>query len=66
MTAINGITRPWDSFIQKISARKESLKFDILWEECVQEEARVANQEALLRDDDHALATHTKRIKGNS
>ena len=43
MTSLNGLTRPWDSFIQKICARKESLKFDILWEECVQEEARVAN-----------------------
>ena len=44
--------------------KKESLKFDVLWEECVQEEARVANREALLRDDDHALATHTRRRKG--
>ena len=66
ITPLNGLTRPWDSFIQTICARKESLKFDILWEECVQEEARVANQEALLRDDDHALATHTRTRKGNS
>ena len=35
MTALNGITIPWDSFIQTICARKESLKFDVLWEECV-------------------------------
>ena len=60
MTALNGLTRLWDSFIQTIYARKESLKFDILWEECVQEEVRVANREALLRDDGHALATHTR------
>jgi hypothetical protein len=40
----------------------EKLKFDSLWEECIQEERRVANREALLaRDDDQALATHTKR-----
>ena len=64
MTALNGLTRPRDSFIQTICARKESLKFDVLWEECVQEEARVANREALLRDGDHALATHTIRRKG--
>jgi hypothetical protein len=32
-----------------------------LWEECVQEESRVANREALLlRDEDQALTTHTK------
>ena len=29
---LNGLTRPWYSFIQTIYARKESLKFDILWE----------------------------------
>ena len=42
MNSLNGITIPWDS-IQTICARKESLKFNILWEKCVQEEARVAN-----------------------
>lgn len=61
MTALNGFTRPWDAFIQTICARTEKLKFDSLWEECIQEETRVANREALLaRDDDQALATHTK------
>ena len=44
--------------------KKESLKFDVLWEECVQEEARVANQEVLIRDYGHALSTHTRRRKG--
>ena len=63
MTTLNGLSRPWDSFIQTICIRKESLKFYNLWEECVQE-ARVVNQEALHRDDDHALATHTRRRKG--
>ena len=37
------------------------MKFDIVWEDCIQEEARVANREALLKEDDQALATHTKR-----
>jgi hypothetical protein len=59
--ALNGLTRPWDDFIQSICGRKEKLQFEILWEECTQEETRVANREALLaRDDDQALATHTK------
>jgi hypothetical protein len=62
MTALNGLTRPWDAFIQTICARTEKLKFDCLWEECIQEETRVANREALLAGDDYqALATHTKR-----
>jgi hypothetical protein len=61
MKALNGLIRPWDAFIQTICARKEKLNFDNLWEECVQEEERVANREALLsRDEDQALATHTK------
>ena len=61
MTTLNGFTIPWDAFVQTICARKEKLNFDILWEEYVQEEARVANREALLsRDEDQALATHTK------
>ena len=37
------------------------MKFGIVWEDCIQEEARVANREALLREDDQALSTHTKR-----
>ena len=60
MTTLNGLTRPWDSFIQTLCARKESMMFDIVWEDCIQEEARVANREALLREDDQSLATHTK------
>jgi hypothetical protein len=62
MTSLNGLTRPWDAFIQTICAIMKKLKFDSLWEECIQEETRVANREVLLaRDDDQALDTHTKR-----
>ena len=63
MTSLNGLTRSWDSFIQTLCARKESMKFDIVWEDSIQEEAKVANREALLREDDQALATHTRRRK---
>ena len=42
-------------------AEKESMKFDIVWEDCIQDKAKVANREALLKEDDQALATHTKR-----
>jgi hypothetical protein len=67
MTTINGLTRPWDAFIQTICARKEILQFDSLWEECVQEEARVTNREAiLLRDEDQSLANHAKGGKKKS
>ena len=39
------------------------MMFDIVWEDCIQEEDRVANREALLREDDQALATHNKERK---
>ena len=39
------------------------MKFDIVCEDCIQEEARVANREALLSYDDQALAIHTKGRK---
>jgi hypothetical protein len=67
MTTLNGLTRPWDAFLQTICARKEKLQFDSLWEECVQEEARVANREAiLLIDEDQALPVHAKGGKKKS
>ena len=42
------------------------MKFDIVWEDCIQEESRVANREALLIEYDQALAIHAKgRKKSN-
>ena len=52
INVLNSLTRPWDSFIQTMCAKKESMKFDIVWEDCIQEEAIVANKEALLKEDD--------------
>ena len=65
MKALNGLRRRWDSFIQTICARKEKIQFDSLWEECVQEEARVANREEfLLRDEEQALDSRSfKKVK---
>jgi hypothetical protein len=61
MTALNGLTRPWDDFIQSIYARKEKLHLDSLWEECVQKEERVANREPILLSDEYqALVAHAK------
>ena len=66
ITSLNGINRPWDSFIQTMCAIKESMKFDIVWEDYIQEEARVANRKSLLKEYDQALATHTKRGRSKS
>ena len=45
----------------RLCHRKEKINFDIVWEDCIQEEARVANRDALLKEYDQALPTHTKR-----
>jgi hypothetical protein len=67
MTTLNGLKIPLDAFIQTIRAKKEKLQFDSLWEECVQEESRVANREVvLLRYEDQALFVHAKDGKGKS
>ena len=63
MTALNGLTRPWESFIQTMCARIESMKFEIIWEYFIQQEARGANKETLLREDDQSLDIHTKGRK---
>ena len=39
------------------------MKFDIVWEDYIQEEARVSNIEALYREDDQALAIYSKERK---
>ena len=38
------------------------MNFDIVWEDCIQEEARVGNIESLLKEYDKSLATHTRII----
>ena len=37
INALNGLTRPWDSFIQNLCAKKEGMEFDIVWEDDSQE-----------------------------
>jgi hypothetical protein len=67
MTTLNGLTRPWDAFIQTICAKKEKLRYDSPWEEYVQEEARVAIREViLLRDEYQDLTSHVKGGKKRS
>ena len=63
MTTLNGLPRSWDSFIQGICARKNLIKFSRLWEECSQEEARIAAQEEKMGSEDKALTVHSKKIR---
>ena len=50
MTGLDGLNRPWDWFIQTLCCRNESMKFGIVWEDWIQEEAIVSNREVLLRE----------------
>ena len=60
MTTLNGLPRSWDAFIQGICARKKLVKFSRLWEECFQEEARIAAREEKMGSEDQALTVHSK------
>ena len=35
ITAMNGLTRPCDAFIQIVCGRKEKSKLEEVWEECI-------------------------------
>ena len=61
MTTLNGLPRTWDSFIQGICAKKKLVKFSRLWEECSQEEARIASREENMGSEDQALIVQSKK-----
>ena len=65
MITLNGLPRSWDSFIQRICARKKLVKFSRLWEECSQEEARIADREEKMGCEDQALTVHSKKGRRN-
>ena len=56
MTTLNGLPRSWDSLIQWIFARRRSISFNKLREECAQEEDRlVIREENMGETEDQAL-----------
>jgi hypothetical protein len=63
MTTLNGLPRSWDAFIQRICSRMKLPRFNRLWEDSNQEEARMTTREEKMIDDDQALATHTRKGK---
>ena len=67
MTTLNGLPRYWEAFIRGICSRRKLTKFQKLWEECVQEEERIAARKEKLNDnEDQALTSHTKgKIKSH-
>ena len=62
MTTLNGFLRSWNSFIQRICARRNLISFTILQEECAKKEARlVTREEKMGATDDQALAVYTRK-----
>jgi hypothetical protein len=63
MTTLNGLPRSWDSFIQGIYSRKKLPKFNRLWEDCNQEQARTIAREEKMADEDQAIVAYTRKGK---
>ena len=64
---LNGFPPSWDPFVQGICARAELPKFDRLWTDCVQEEAKILSKNSLRRphdEENQALAAHARKGKG--
>ena len=67
MTTLNGLPRSWESFIQGVCSRRKMPKFNKLWEDCIQEEARiVVKDEKLGSSEDQALFVRPKKGRGRS
>ena len=65
MTTLNGLPRSWDPFIRRICSKSKMTKFNRLWEDCTQEEARLAAREEKLgeEEENQALETHARKGK---
>jgi hypothetical protein len=63
MTALNGLPRSWDAFIQGIFSRKKLSKFSRLWEDCNQEEARTVAREEKMAYEYQSLVAHIRKGK---
>jgi len=48
---LNGFPPAWDAFVQGICARRKLPKFDKLWADCAQEEARLLSKSQELEDE---------------
>ena len=60
-TTLNGFPPSWDAFVQGICTRRKLPKFDKLWIDCTQEEARlISNAQNTNDEENQALATQEK------
>ena len=67
MTTLNGLPPYWESFIQTISGRTKFPKFDKIWEECTQEETRIAAHQRIhgtQLEENQSFVSQIKKGKG--
>ena len=65
LTTLNGFPSSWDVFVQGICARKKLPKFDTLWTNCTQDEARLIPKMQKTNDEENqALTAHARKEKG--
>jgi hypothetical protein len=61
---LRGLPNSWESFVQSMSGRSKIPKFNKLWADCTEEEARLAAKHGSSHNENHALASHSKLWKG--
>ena len=61
---LRGLPDSWESFIQSVSGRSKMPKYDRLWADCSEEEARLAAKHGNAYDENQALAARSSHQKG--
>ena len=63
---LKGLPDSWESLIQSVSGNSKIPKYDILWDDCYEEEARLAAKHGNAYDENQALAAHSNHYKGKT
>ena len=61
---LRGLPDSWESFIQSVCRRSKMPKYERLWADCSEEEARLAAKHGNSHDENQALAAHSVHHKG--
>ena len=61
---LRGLPDSWESFIQSVCGRSKMPKYDRLWTDCSEEEARLVAKHGNSHDENRALAARSSHQKG--
>ena len=56
---LRGLPDSWESFIQSVSGHSKMPKYDRLWADCSEEEARLAAKHGNAYDENQVLTAHS-------